>query len=95
MSDSLDVEPIAFEAAFARLEEILQRLNAGNVCLDESLNLFKEADQLIILCHTRLTDAETQVETLIKNRAGDLAIGADNRPQTAPFSPHAKLAEYE
>lgn len=62
-------------------------MNAGDVSLDESLKLYEEADKLIIACHKRLNHAERKVEILMKNRNGELAIGADQKPQTETFSP--------
>ena len=61
-------------------------MNSGSVTLDESLKLFEEADKLIIFCNKRLNDAERKIETLIKNRNGELAIGADQRPLTQDFN---------
>lgn len=59
-----------FEKAFTRLETILERMNSGNVALDESLKLYEEADKLIAGCGTRLTAAEEKIEMLIKQRDG-------------------------
>ena len=64
--------PLSFEAAFARLEEILERLNAGTITLDDSLKLYEEADQLIAICSKRLNDAERKIEILVKNRNGGI-----------------------
>jgi exodeoxyribonuclease VII small subunit len=72
--------PLSFEAAFARLEEILERLNTGTITLDESLKLYEEADQLIAICNKRLNEAERKIETLVKNRNGELVIGNDEKP---------------
>ncbi len=71
-----------FEQAFARLEQILEQLNSGTVSLDKSLALYEEANKLIVSCNGRLTAAEQRVETLIKQRDGQLALGADQRPMT-------------
>lgn len=71
-----------FESSFARLEEILEKLNSGSVSLDESLKLYEEADQLIISCNKRLTEAERKIEVLMKNRNGELVLGSDEKPQT-------------
>lgn len=76
-----------FEVSFARLEQILERLNAGKVSLDESLKLYEEADQLLRICHTRLVDAETRIEILLKNREGGLTLGAQDRPEAQLFQP--------
>lgn len=77
----------SFEEAFARLEQILERMNASNVTLDESLKLFEEADKLIAECNQRLTQAEKKVETLIKARTGDLTLNSNQTPTTANFQP--------
>lgn len=79
-----DQEP-TFESAFARLEEILEKLNTGTVSLDDSLKLYEEADQLIGKCNKRLTDAEKKIEILLKNRNGELLIGNDEKPVMQDF----------
>ncbi|MEI8125444.1 MAG: exodeoxyribonuclease VII small subunit [Parachlamydiaceae bacterium] len=79
-------DEITFENAFARLEEILERMNSGTATLDESLKLYEEADRLIGKCNKRLIDAERKIETLIKNRGGELAIGTDQKPMTQDFT---------
>lgn len=78
---------LSFEAAFARLEEILEKMNSGSVPLDESLKLYEEADKLIISCQKRLNDAERKIEILIKNRNGETALSTDNKPITQEFQP--------
>lgn len=76
----------SFEKAFERLEHILEGLNTGQASLEESLALYEEADKLIISCHKKLSDAEKKIEVLMKNRAGELVLGADNKPQTQSMS---------
>lgn len=83
-------EPLSYEACFARLEEILEKMNSGSISLDESLKLYEEADKLISSCTKRLNDAERKIEILIKNRnTGELVIGADQKPATENFNPPA------
>lgn len=76
----------SFEAAFSRLEEILEKMNSGTVSLDESLSLYEEADKLILNCNKKLNDAERKIEMLIKNRQGELTLGADQKPITQDFN---------
>lgn len=78
---------LSFEEAFARLEQILEKMNSGAVSLDESLALYEEADKLIITCQKRLTDAERKIEILIKGRNGEVVLGQDQKPTTQEFSP--------
>lgn len=75
----------SFEEAFLRLEEILEKLNAGNVSLDESLKLYEEADKLITACSKRLNEAERKIEMLIKCRNGEIILGSDDKPATQDF----------
>lgn len=55
-----------FESALKRLEEIVQRLEAGDLSLDESLKLFEEGIELSRLCTKKLSEAEAKVEKLVK-----------------------------
>ena len=74
-----------FERSFVRLEEILDRMNAGNVSLDESLKLYEEADLLIGACAKKLHAAEARIEMLIKKRDGELVLHEDGTPLTEIF----------
>jgi len=76
---------LSFEAAYARLEEILEKINSGKLALDESLQLFEEADKIIVLCSKKLSEAEQRIEVLLKNREGELIINVEGKPQTQDF----------
>lgn len=82
-----DDSPIDFEKSFARLEEILEVMNSGEVGLDKALELYEEANALIKVCGTRLSQAEQRVETLIKERDGQLATDEEGNPTTTPYPP--------
>ena len=75
----------SFETAYARLEQILNELNSGNQSLENSLVLYEEADTLIKLCSSKLNNAEQKIETLIKNRKGNLDLNELGCPETTPF----------
>ena len=79
-------QPPSFEAAYARLEEILAKMDSGKVSLEDSLTLYEEADTLINWCSKRLTEAEKKIEVLVKNREGGLLIDEHGRPQSHPFT---------
>jgi exodeoxyribonuclease VII small subunit len=81
-----DAQEFNFESGFARLEEILEKMNSSSVSLDESLKLFEEADKLINACSKKLNDAERSIEMLIKNRStGELVLGNDKKPLMENF----------
>ena len=76
---------LAFEEAYSRLEEILEKLNIGSVSLETSISLYEEADKLIKLCSTRLDTAEQKILKLIKTQNQTVSIGKDGNPQTEAF----------
>jgi exodeoxyribonuclease VII small subunit len=59
-----------FEAAMARLEEIVHALEAGNLSLDDSLRVFEEGTGLLRLCTRRLEEAERRIEILMQDEGG-------------------------
>jgi exodeoxyribonuclease VII small subunit len=59
-----------FEAALARLEEILRRLEHGEATLDEALDLWQEGDALHRRCVELLAAAEGRVEELERDNGG-------------------------
>ena len=61
-----------FETAMARLEEIVQKLEQGDLPLEQSLKLFEEGIRLSRICNKRLEEAERKVEILLKDKAGSL-----------------------
>ncbi len=54
-----------FEKKLTRLEDIVQKMEKGELALDDSLKLFEEGIKLSRECHTQLTKAEAQVKKLI------------------------------
>jgi len=56
--------PADFEAALADLEALVQRLEAGELSLDEGLHAYRRGVELVRLCQERLARAEKQVRVL-------------------------------
>ena len=63
-----------FEAALARLEEIVHALDGGDAPLDKSLALFEEGVSLVKLCQNKLDTAEQRVKILVRGDEGKLAL---------------------
>jgi len=55
-----------FEEALERLEDIVRKMEAGDMTLEESLKAFEEGIKLARLCSRRLDEAERRVEILLK-----------------------------
>jgi exodeoxyribonuclease VII small subunit len=56
--------PLTYEAASARVEEIIRRLDSGEASLDETLELVKEGKGLIELCARELAAVGDALEEL-------------------------------
>jgi exodeoxyribonuclease VII small subunit len=61
-----------FEASLKKLEEIVKRLEAGSLTLEESLKAFEEGVKHSAFCSNRLDDAERRVEILLQQKDGSL-----------------------
>lgn len=73
------MEPVAesknlpsFEESLNKLDTIVERLEKGDLSLEESLKLFEEGVQLSAACKQELDDAEGKVEMLVKQRDGSM-----------------------
>ena len=64
-------EEVPFEKALARLEEIVEILEAGDAPLEKSLGLFEEGVALSRRCNRRLDEAERRLEALVQKAGGD------------------------
>lgn len=58
-ADSL--EELSYEEGYARLQEVLSRLESGDTPLEESLKLYAQGTQLAAHCAARLEEAELTV----------------------------------
>jgi exodeoxyribonuclease VII small subunit len=59
-----------FEEALGKLEEIVKRMESGDMSLEESLRAFEEGIKLARLCSRKLDEAERRVEILLKQEEG-------------------------
>ena len=59
-----------FEASLTRLEEIVQKMESGDLPLEEALNLFEEGTALVKSAGKLLDDAELKVVQLMKGPEG-------------------------
>ena len=53
-----------FEDALKRLEELVRRLEQGNVPLEQSLTEYAEAVELLRICQGKLDSAQSRIEIL-------------------------------
>jgi len=63
-------EELPFESALARLEEIVDRLERGDLPLEEALAAFEEGVGLSRRCAGELSSAERRIEVLMEGEDG-------------------------
>ena len=55
----------SFEEWFRELGQVVERLEAGDLSLEESMQLFERGMELAKLCETRLDEAEQRVAQIL------------------------------
>ena len=68
-----------FEDTFKKLETIVNKLEGGDLPLEETMKLFEEGMRLSRLCSERLAEVQKRVEILLKTEDGGL------QPQSFSF----------
>lgn len=61
-----------FESSLKELEDIVKKLEEGDVSLDESLTLFEQGIKLSKVCQKMLDDAEKKVSVLMSGSDGEM-----------------------
>ncbi len=67
-------QKIKFEDALQKLEKIVENLEKGNVPLEESIEAFKEGNELVKKCLAKLNAAEKQIKKISSNSQVDLNL---------------------
>jgi exodeoxyribonuclease VII small subunit len=78
MPEEAAPKPESFETCLDQLEKTVKELEAGDLQLEKSLELFEKGMALSEACRKQLEEAETRIELLIKK---------DGKVQPEPFRP--------
>ena len=65
---------IKFEEALKRLEEIVEKLETGQIALDDSIKVFEEGNELVKLCLDKLNKAEQKIKQISADSEGKIII---------------------
>ncbi|MBT2687037.1 exodeoxyribonuclease VII small subunit [Bacillus sp. ISL-47] len=60
-----DEKKLTFEEAMDQLEVIVEKLEEGDVPLEEAINIYKQGMELSKLCHDKLKNVETQLTEIL------------------------------
>jgi exodeoxyribonuclease VII small subunit len=67
-----------FELALEELESVIEQLESGDLSLEDSLAAFENGVGLIKYCNQKLSEVESKIEILLKDKEGRLQLKALN-----------------
>ena len=73
------VANLKFEEALQRLETLVEKMEGGELGLDELINAFEEGQRLLQHCGQKLNEVEQRIELLTQ--------GANGKLEAKPFTP--------
>ena len=71
------MEDMSFEDSLEKLEEIVNKLENGDVPLDEAIDEFKKAMDLVKLCENKLNSAEEAIAKIIQDNDEIVEFSSD------------------
>jgi exodeoxyribonuclease VII small subunit len=63
-----------FEDDLTKLEGVVERLERGDLTLEESVRLFEEGMKLSAACKKELEQAEGRIQVLVEGKAGKMQV---------------------
>lgn len=78
-------EPASFEEALRQLDEVVARLESGDVGLEEAVALFERGQGHLRVCRERLAAAQRRIEELTAEDLGPPAEGPGAAETPPPF----------
>ena len=74
MNEPAEIPSMNFEDALRALEEVVRKLESGEVPLDDSITLYERGEQLRKHCQARLDAAQARIERIVAGPDG-AAVG--------------------
>lgn len=76
----MEQKPPTFEGALEQLQQIVRKLEGGELSLEQALQFFEEGVKLTRLCQDQLSAAEKRIEVLTRV--------ANDKAEVQPFNPN-------
>ncbi|HEY7808060.1 MAG TPA: exodeoxyribonuclease VII small subunit [Croceibacterium sp.] len=68
-----DIAQMTFEDALRALEDVVRKLETGEVPLDDSISLYERGEKLRKHCQARLDAAQARIEKIVQGPDGKAA----------------------
>ena len=65
-----EITALSFEDALRALEDVVRKLESGEVPLDDSITLYERGEQLRTLCQARLDAAQLRIDRIVADPDG-------------------------
>ena len=65
-----------FESALEDLEQVVEKLESGELSLEDSLAAFEKGVGLVKFCNQKLNEVEKKIDLLVKDKEGKLQLKA-------------------
>ena len=80
------IAALPFDMALAEFRQVVEKLEAGNLPLEESIALFEQGVLLQWRCEKMLSEAELRFQRLVESAGGkiralDLSVGDEDEPR--------------
>lgn len=72
----IDLSQMSFEDALKALEDVVRKLETGEVPLDDSIALYERGELLRKHCQARLDAAQVRIEKIVQGPGGE-AVGLE------------------
>jgi len=67
-------DQLSFEQAIEQLEQLIEKIESGEVGLEESLKHYEQGTELIKRCRSILDSAEQRISELTESESGQLQV---------------------
>ena len=78
-ASSADPGELRFETALAELEQIVQRMESGQLLLEDSIVAYRRGSALLKHCQQKLDDAEARIQILENGSLRDFDAASEGK----------------
>ncbi len=71
------MENLSFEESLKELEDIVNKLERGDIPLDDAIEEFKKAMDLVKICNNKLNSAEEAIAKIVKDNGEIIEFNAN------------------